>query len=277
MGLFGTLSGSRCFSGVEVDGEAVDESVVGDLGADCDVLYRDRTDLFELIGKQSEQRWCVRFFCSFGTLYRQMLDGLGFGHEQSWHDSPADATTCYKHHAMQWKLLLATRRLSIAGLPTHRESSSDRRRFGAIPLHLTGERQYWLGDGYSDCLRSFNWAMAAIPALAPAGKSHLLGSTSVVQRITWGPDRITYRTYGAESTEVLRVAFQPGWIAAGGQVLHREPPLDSPGYTLQSIGDGSFVLDVHRVHSHNVVVTTDTPACGSGPWSAWLLCLSAPS
>ena len=140
-----------------------------------------------------------------------------------------------------------------------------------------GPIQYWFSDGYSDYLRSFSWAMAAIPALAPAGESHLLGSTSVVQRITSGQDRITYRTYEAESTEVLRVAFQPRWIAAGGQVLHREPSLDSPGYTLESIGDGSFVLHVHHVHSHNVVVATDTPSCGSAPWSQWLLCLSAPS
>ena len=34
--------------------------------------------------------------------------------------------------------------------------------FGAI--------QYWFSDGYSDYLRSFNWAMAAIPELAPDGQ-----------------------------------------------------------------------------------------------------------
>ena len=198
---------------------------------------------------------------------------------------------------MQWKLLLCDQETLDRGSPDHAVVTGvlSRNRLGLELTHLTGNRAQMGGaserfpytspasastglvTGTLTVSADSTWAMAAIPALAPAGESHLLGSTSVVQRITWGPDRITYRTYGVESTEVLRVAFQPGWIAAGGQVLHREPSLDGPGYTLQSIGDGSFVLHVHHVHSHNVVVTTDTPACGSGPWSAWLLCLSAPS
>src|SRR4029450_6343789 len=66
-----------------------------------------------------------------------------------------------------------------------------------------GYNEYWFSDGYSDYLRSFNWAMAAIPELAPTGKDHLLGSTSVVQAVTYGRGSLDYRTFGRHALEVL--------------------------------------------------------------------------
>jgi hypothetical protein len=117
-----------------------------------------------------------------------------------------------------------------------------------------GTFQYWFSDGYSDYLRSFNWIMAAIPSLAPVGQSHLLGSTSVVQRIAYGHDRITYRTFDADATEVLRLAFRPSSITAGGMALHREASLDGAGYTLESLTGGGFAVRIDHASSGNVVV-----------------------
>lgn len=118
--------------------------------------------------------------------------------------------------------------------------------FGAI--------QYWFSDGYSDYLRSFNWSMAAIPNLAPDGQSHLLGSTSVVQSVDYGRGRIIYRTFDKDATEVLRLSFRPFSVAAGGQALIPRRNLFGQGYTLQSLGGGSFVLRVHHLRSGNVKV-----------------------
>ncbi len=120
--------------------------------------------------------------------------------------------------------------------------------FGAI--------QYWFSDGYSDYLRSFNWAMAAIPELAPDGQSHLLGSTSVVRQVTYGHDRITYRTFADDATDVLRLAFRPHSVTAGGQALGERRNLRGQGYTLQRLGGGSFVLRIHHLHSGEVRVDT---------------------
>ena len=117
-----------------------------------------------------------------------------------------------------------------------------------------GPIQYWYSDGYSDYLRSFNWAMTAIPAFAPVGQSHLLGSTSVVLRVAYGRDRITYRTFDADATDTLRVAFRPVSVMAGGVVLHREASLGAAGYTLESLAGGGFAVRIHHVSSADVVV-----------------------
>jgi hypothetical protein len=117
-----------------------------------------------------------------------------------------------------------------------------------------GSIQYWFSDGYSDYLRSFNWAMAAIPNLAPDGQSHLLGSTSVVQLVTYGHDRVAYRTFDEDATEVLRLNFRPVSVTAGSQPLIESRTLFGQGYTLQDLGGGSFVLRVHHLRSGSVKV-----------------------
>lgn len=117
-----------------------------------------------------------------------------------------------------------------------------------------GTFQYWFSDGYSDYLRSFNWTMAAIPSLAPVGQSHLLGSTSVVQHVDYGHDRIRYRTFDDDSTEVLRLSFRPTIVTADGTALHSETSLNGVGYTLQPLSNGGFALRVHHDSSGDVVV-----------------------
>ena len=56
---------------------------------------------------------------------------------------------------------------------------------------------YWFDDGYSDYTRNFNWAMAALPELAPRGEDHLLRSTSVVRRVSYRRRAVAYRTFHA--------------------------------------------------------------------------------
>lgn len=117
-----------------------------------------------------------------------------------------------------------------------------------------GPIQYWFSDGYADYLRHFNWVMAAIPSLAPVGQSHLLGSTSVVQHVAYGHDRITYRTFDADGTEVLRLAFRPDSITAGGRALHREGSVSGAGYSVESLGGGGFAVRIHHVSSGIVLI-----------------------
>lgn len=117
-----------------------------------------------------------------------------------------------------------------------------------------GPLQYWFTDGYADYLRHFNWAMAAIPSLAPDGQDHVLGSTSVVQRVAYAHHRVGYRTFDADATEVLRLAFRPRSISAGGTVLHRAASPGGAGYSLEPLGHGDFAVRIHHVTSGDVVV-----------------------
>ena len=62
---------------------------------------------------------------------------------------------------------------------------------------------YWFDDGYADYTRSFSWAMAALPELAPQGQDHLLGSSSVVKRVSYGRRSVGYRAFDRTGTERL--------------------------------------------------------------------------
>ncbi len=117
-------------------------------------------------------------------------------------------------------------------------------------VRRTGE--YWFSDGYGDYLRSFSWAMAALPELAPEGRDHLLGSTSVVQSVTYGRGRIAYRTFDSRSREVLRLSFQPARVLANGRSLPRSAAGD--GYDVGPLPGGDFEVYVRHQSSRRIEV-----------------------
>ena len=98
-----------------------------------------------------------------------------------------------------------------------------------------GENQWWFTDEFSDGPRRLMDAFWAVPEWAPADESHLLGSSSVVNRISYGKGSVTYSTFDPESTDVMRLDFVPESVSANGRPLAR-------GKTLPSTGSG-FVFD----------------------------------
>ena len=113
---------------------------------------------------------------------------------------------------------------------------------------------YWFSDGYSDYLRNFTWAMGALPDLAPAGENHLLRSSSVVQKVAYGPRRISYRTFDSDATEVLRLSFRPARITAGGSDLAARQDLKAAGFTVEPLPEGDFILRVHHQDSNEILI-----------------------
>jgi len=74
----------------------------------------------------------------------------------------------------------------------------------------------WLTDGYGDYVRHYLRAMAAFPELAPEDQNHLLRTTSVIQRIEYGGDAITYTKFDGASTERLKLgAWGPKSVTGG--------------------------------------------------------------
>jgi hypothetical protein len=116
-------------------------------------------------------------------------------------------------------------------------------------ISCCGQRSYnvyWFSDGYSDYLRSFNWAMAAIPELAPKGQDHLLGSTSVVQAVSYERGRLDYRTFDRRSVETLRLSYRPSRVRAGAARLMERPDLGAEGYVLVPLPGGDFVVRIRH-------------------------------
>jgi hypothetical protein len=112
---------------------------------------------------------------------------------------------------------------------------------------------YWFSDGYGDYLRSFNWAMAAMPELAPKRRNHVLGSTSVVQAVKYGPRRVSYRTFGPKSVEMLRLAFKPKRVVAGAELPVRTD-LEAEGYVVQPLGGGDYTARIRHDGSRQIRV-----------------------
>jgi hypothetical protein len=110
---------------------------------------------------------------------------------------------------------------------------------------------FWFSDGYGDYLRSFNWAMAAMPELAPKRRDHLLGSSSVVQAVAYGRRQVAYRTYDTSSTEVLRLSFRPREVTAG-TVLPERADLGAEGYVVQALGGGDFTVRIRHDHARRI-------------------------
>jgi hypothetical protein len=116
------------------------------------------------------------------------------------------------------------------------------------------EHAYWIDDGYGDYIRNFMWAMAAVPAFAPKGQNHLLGSTSVVQNVKYGEGNLDYRTFDQKATEVLRLHFKPRQVYAGKSQLHQVENLSQEGYTVKALEGGDYVVRVHHITSNEIRV-----------------------
>jgi hypothetical protein len=118
-----------------------------------------------------------------------------------------------------------------------------------------GYNIYWFSDGYGDYLRSFSWAMAAMPDLAPKRQDHVLGSTSVVQAVSYGRRRLSYRTFDRHSVEVLRLSYRPRRVVAGAAALGARTDLRAQGYVVQALEDGDFVLRIRHDRARRIGVT----------------------
>jgi hypothetical protein len=74
----------------------------------------------------------------------------------------------------------------------------------------------WLTDGYGDYVRHYLRAMAAAPELAPGNQNHLLRTSSVIQKISYGDGAITYTKFDARSTERFKLgAWEPQTVKGG--------------------------------------------------------------
>jgi hypothetical protein len=97
--------------------------------------------------------------------------------------------------------------------------------------HAPYSGQWWFTDEFADGPRRLMDAFWAVPEWAPADESHLLGSSSVVTRISYGRGSVTYSTFDPQSSDVLRLDFKPEFIMANGKPLSRRNNLDAPGFT----------------------------------------------
>ena len=117
--------------------------------------------------------------------------------------------------------------------------------------HAPFSAQWWFTDEFADGPRRMMDAFWAVPEWAPADESHLLGSTSVVTKISYGKGSVTYSTFDPASSDVLRLDFVPDFITANGKPLTRRKDLDQPGFTFDDV---THVLRIRHDDARDVDV-----------------------
>jgi hypothetical protein len=92
----------------------------------------------------------------------------------------------------------------------NKEDAIRRLNWATYTIDDDGKNRYirddvWLTDGYGDYIRHYLRAMASAPELAPNDQNHLLRTSSVIQEISYQPERITYRKYDTHSGERFKI------------------------------------------------------------------------
>ena len=113
---------------------------------------------------------------------------------------------------------------------------------------------YWFDDGYADHIRHYLWAMAAIPEFAPTRENHLLRSSSVVTHVSYGRNKIQYKTFDPDAGEVLRLAAAPAQITADAKPLPRSDDPTKAGFTARPLPGGDWIVRIrhHAAREINV-------------------------
>jgi hypothetical protein len=79
----------------------------------------------------------------------------------------------------------------------------------------------------------------------------LLGSRSVITKISYGKGSVIYSTFDPQSSDVLRLDFVPEFITANGKPLGRRKNLDQPGFAFD---DSNRVLRIRHDDARDIDV-----------------------
>jgi hypothetical protein len=128
--------------------------------------------------------------------------------------------------------------------------------FQGLPAsaHAPYSGQWWFTDEFSDGPRRMMDAFWAVPQWSPKGESHLLGSSSVVTKISYGRGSVTYSTFDSDSTDVLHLDFAPAAVRVGGRGIEASKDLAREGFTFDA---ATGVLRIRHMASREVDVQGD--------------------
>lgn len=147
---------------------------------------------------------------------------------------------------------------ALSGDSTFTENAIRTLNWATYTVASDGRNRYirddiWLTDGYGDYVRHYLRAMAAMPELAPACETHLLGSSSVVTSIVYTPGFVEYETFDGNSTEVLRLDQKPSMVTADGIVLQEADNRSDTRWIWSALNNGG-VLRIIKEGQRNVVI-----------------------
>lgn len=111
-------------------------------------------------------------------------------------------------------------------------------------------------------LRHLLVTMSYMPELfGPNRENHIMGSSAVVNHVVYGKGDIRYSTFDApkNTVDVLRLAFMPSSVTAGGKALDRVRKLSASGYTVKKLRNGDCILAIRHDGAKDIVVQGKDP------------------
>src|ERR1051326_2366148 len=115
----------------------------------------------------------------------------------------------------------------------------------------------WFKIAHPVALKHVLSTMSWSPEIMGANReNHILRSSSVIKKVVYGKDRITYSTFDApaENIDVLRLAFLPNSVTANGNNLPLHADLTGNGYFIHNLNDGDFIVTIRHDGATEVVV-----------------------
>lgn len=156
-----------------------------------------------------------------------------------------------------WARELAVRKLVLATYDVHETGVSEDNIDGGVIVN--GD---WLNIAHPLPLRFILEAIAWLPGeLGASRESHIVRSTSVVDSVVHDAGRIEYSTYDAPpgTIDVLRLAFVPRSVTAGGRPLGRRGDLGAAGYVVEELPNGDAIVSIRHDGAREVAVAGDDP------------------
>jgi hypothetical protein len=120
--------------------------------------------------------------------------------------------------------------------------------------HAPFGNQWWFTDEFSDGPRRLMDGLWAVPEWAPADESHLVGSRSVVTKMSYARGSVTYSTFDPSSVDVLRLNFHPDSVTEGEQNLSQRADLTEEGYVLDEVKN---IIRIRHDRSREISVQVD--------------------
>jgi hypothetical protein len=182
--------------------------------------------------------------CGRSLSYAPMQDGAAFAEYAVRADSP-------------WGRELARRQFILATYDCHETGVVEDGMDGGDVVAGT-----WLQIAHPLPLAYVLDGMAWLPdVLGPDRENHIMRSTSVVSRVSYGDGRIAYSTFDAppETSEVLRLAFRPKRILADGRELAENKEINGNGYAIRTLQNGDCIVTVRHDGKRAVVIEGDDP------------------
>lgn len=120
----------------------------------------------------------------------------------------------------------------------------------------------WFKIAHPMALKYVLRTMAWLPEITGASReNHLVRSSGVVQRVVYGKGRIAYRTFDAPApaVDVLRLAYAPAAITAGGKSLAARQDLSANGYTVRALAGGDSLVSIRHDGATEIAVSGPDP------------------